>query len=88
MQAAQLTSCNPCQSLRVLYKEIDEKILFLTRQKIKELQYNIKSGYNKKTLSRLLHYKRIVERKIHNNTYIPTVDIQDIITQARILLAQ
>lgn len=89
MQTAKIQSFSPYGTLRELYSRLDSQIYHQIRTKSRNQKYGVELPFSSDTFQRLLHYKRIVLKRIYNDTYPGAdIDIADIISQVTLLLSR
>jgi hypothetical protein len=81
MQTITLQTCSNCNNLQDLLEKIDLKLWELSQARLQRLQYNLDTPKQEDRISNLLHYKRIVTKRLYNGSYpCAKYSTQDLLT--------
>ena len=69
MQTISIQTCQNCGSLQDLLDKINLKIWELSLQRLQTLQYNLSTFPDQGKVNDLLHYRRIVQKRLYNASY-------------------
>lgn len=79
----QIAKCSNCGSLKHLYDEVECSLLDMMNRKWINTQFNTSLKFDQSLYNDLVRYKRLLYKRMFNPTYpSPSIDVQDIITQA------
>lgn len=81
-----LNSCNGCQDIRELLCEIDDKLHIYGQNYYNNITILTSLPFDKDVMDHLLHYKRILTKRLFNPNYASEVPFEYIISKVKILL--
>jgi len=80
-----LKECKGCESLQELLEQIDCTLTIYGKNQMHNIQYNLTLYYPKDKIADLLHYKRILTKKVFNNNYACGFSITEIISRVKLI---
>lgn len=80
-----LRDCTYCNSIPGLLKKIDCKLLQLAKKQYVNIVFLLNKKINQSDISDLLHYKRILQYKYCNSSYLSSYDLDKIIGKVKLL---
>lgn len=86
MLSAQIRECVDCGSIQNLLEDIDCTLAHMGRSHWLNISFDACNYYNRATVLKLLHYKRILTKKMFNPNYGCGVELASIISRVKVLL--
>lgn len=81
------TSSNTsCANITELLSEIDGKLFYYGKNHWNNISLLLNLNYDKVAINKLLHYKRILTKRLYNPNYACNVELNQIISQIKTYL--
>lgn len=76
-----LTKCKDCTTISFLLEKIDRKIFFYSKKMYNNITFMLDKYVDGQSLSDLLHYRRILTYRLHNENYVCNFCLNDILSR-------